>query len=69
LITTCELAELAATVKAHRLWKHTLVLVGPALAAGGTRSHLYHPGHFHEYRKADRAARRVLRDAGAGAEP
>ena len=61
LVVRCELAELAATMKAHRLWKHTLVLAGPALAAGGTRSHLYHPGHFHEYRRADRAARRALR--------
>jgi precorrin-4/cobalt-precorrin-4 C11-methyltransferase len=65
LIAACPLSELAATVKQHRLWKHTLVLVGPALAAGGTRSHLYHPGHFHEYRKADRAARRLLRGEGA----
>ena len=65
LVLRCQLAELAATMKAHRLWKHTLVLAGPALAAGGTRSHLYHPGHFHEYRRADRAARRALR---AGAE-
>jgi precorrin-4 C11-methyltransferase len=61
LVFRCELADLAATVKANRLWKHTLVLVGPALAAGGTRSHLYHPGHFHQYRRADRAARRELR--------
>ena len=67
LVERCRLDELAATVKARRLWKHTLVLVGPALAAGGTRSHLYHPGHFHEYRKADRAARRALRGRGAGA--
>ena len=67
LIVTCPLSELAATVREHRLWKHTLVLVGPALAAGGTRSHLYHPGHFHEYRKADRAARRLLRGEGASA--
>jgi precorrin-4 C11-methyltransferase len=67
LVERCRLDELAATVKARRLWKHTLVLVGPALAAGGTRSHLYHPGHFHEYRKADRAARRALRSRGAGA--
>jgi precorrin-4/cobalt-precorrin-4 C11-methyltransferase len=66
LVLRCELAELAATVKANRLWKHTLVLVGPALAAGGTRSHLYHPGHFHEHRKADRAARRALRGQGPG---
>jgi precorrin-4/cobalt-precorrin-4 C11-methyltransferase len=61
LILRCRLDELEATVKEHKLWKHTLVLVGPALAAGGTRSHLYHPGHFHGYRRADRTARRALK--------
>jgi precorrin-4/cobalt-precorrin-4 C11-methyltransferase len=61
LIVRCALGELADTIKAHRLWKHTLVLVGPALAAGGTRSHLYHPGHFHGFRRADRSARAELR--------
>ena len=61
LVVRCRLDELAATVKARRLWKHTLVLVGPALEAGGTRSHLYHPGHFHGHRRADREARRALR--------
>ena len=55
------LGDLAATIKDHKLWKHTLVLVGPALAAAGTRSHLYHPGHFHGYRRADRQARQQLR--------
>ncbi len=65
LIVRCRLDELAGTIRAHRLWKHTLVLVGPALAAGGTRSHLYHPGHFHGYRRADPRARRGLRQAGA----
>ncbi|TDU03612.1 precorrin-4 C11-methyltransferase [Streptomyces sp. 846.5] len=59
------LETLEATVKEHRLWKHTLFLVGPALAATGTRSHLYHPGHFHTFRKADPAARRALRSSGA----
>jgi precorrin-4/cobalt-precorrin-4 C11-methyltransferase len=63
LIVRCRLDELADTVRRHRLWKHTLVLVGPALAAGGTRSHLYHPGHFHGFRRAERLARRELRDA------
>ncbi|WP_393915908.1 precorrin-4 C(11)-methyltransferase [Halostreptopolyspora alba] len=63
LLVWCSLDELEATTKEHKLWKHTLVLVGPALAAGGTRSHLYHPGHFHGYRRADRAARRELREA------
>jgi len=61
LIVTCPLQDLAATVKSHKLWKHTLVLVGPALAAGGTRSHLYHPGHFHGFRRAEAGARRELR--------
>jgi precorrin-4/cobalt-precorrin-4 C11-methyltransferase len=62
LVFECRLGELAEKVKEHKLYKHTLVLVGPALAAGGTRSHLYHPGHFHEHRKVeDQAARAGLR--------
>jgi precorrin-4/cobalt-precorrin-4 C11-methyltransferase len=61
LIVHCVLADLAATIREHKLWKHTLVLVGPGLAAGGSRSHLYHPGHFHGFRKADRQAREELR--------
>ncbi|MQA83691.1 MAG: precorrin-4 C(11)-methyltransferase [Streptosporangiales bacterium] len=63
LVVRCRLDELAVTIRTHRLWKHTLVLVGPALAAAGTRSHLYHPGHFHGHRRADPAARRELRGA------
>jgi precorrin-4 C11-methyltransferase len=66
LIVRCTVEELAATVREHKLWKHTLVLVGPALAAGGTRSHLYHPGHFHGFRRATPEARRRLRAEGAG---
>ena len=65
LIVRCKLADLTATVREHKLWKHTLVLVGPALEAGGTRSHLYHPGHFHGFRRADPAARRQLRSEGS----
>jgi precorrin-4/cobalt-precorrin-4 C11-methyltransferase len=59
----CRLDRLAETVRARRWWKHTLILVGPALdpAAVRTRSHLYHPGHFHGHRRADRDARRDLR--------
>ena len=62
LIEHCALENLAATIKERKLWKHTLVLVGPGLAATGSRSHLYHPGHFHGYRKADRQARKELRE-------
>ena len=57
----CTVETLAATVREHRLWKHTLFLVGPALGATGRRSHLYHPGHFHEYRRADPRFRPLLR--------
>jgi precorrin-4/cobalt-precorrin-4 C11-methyltransferase len=70
LVARCTVGTLEATVKRHRLWKHTLFLVGPALAAAGTRSHLYHPGHFHTFRRAEPAARAQLRrrrDDGTGA--
>jgi precorrin-4/cobalt-precorrin-4 C11-methyltransferase len=63
LIIQCALADLAAAIRERKLWKHTLVLVGPGLAAGGSRSHLYHPGHFHGYRRAERQARKQLREA------
>jgi precorrin-4/cobalt-precorrin-4 C11-methyltransferase len=62
LILSCTVATLAGKVREHKLWKHTLFLVGPALAATGTRSRLYHPGHFHGFRRADPEARRALRD-------
>lgn len=62
-LVSCTVATLAETVKARRLWKHTLFLVGAALDADGTRSHLYHPGHFHGHRRADPEARRALRAA------
>jgi precorrin-4 C11-methyltransferase len=61
LILHTTIGELAETVKQHKLWRHTLFLVGKALRAEGTRSHLYHAGHFHTYRKADPVARRELR--------
>jgi precorrin-4/cobalt-precorrin-4 C11-methyltransferase len=69
LVVRCTLAELESTVKQHKLWKHTLFLVGPALAAGGTRSHLYHPGHFHTFRRADRQARTALRASAGSGQP
>ena len=62
LVFECRLGDLAESVREHKLYKHTLVLVGPALASGGTRSHLYHPGHFHEHRKVEsQEARTALR--------
>ena len=63
LVVRCRLGDLAETVREHKLYKHTILLVGPALGhGGGTRSHLYHPGHFHEHRRVESAeARRELR--------
>jgi precorrin-4/cobalt-precorrin-4 C11-methyltransferase len=61
VLVRCRLDETAAVCRQRKLWRHTLFLVGPALAAGGTRSHLYHAGHFHTFRKPDPAARRALR--------
>ncbi|HLL64892.1 MAG TPA: precorrin-4 C(11)-methyltransferase [Micromonosporaceae bacterium] len=69
LVLHTTVADLEATVKRAKLWKHTLFLVGPALTAGGTRSHLYHPGHFHGHRRAESAARRELRSARTTAGP
>lgn len=63
LVAHCRLDHLADTLREHRLHKHTLVLVGPALASAGTRSHLYHPGHFHSRRRAEPQARAALRSA------
>lgn len=67
LIVRCPLEHLSATMREHKLWKHTVVLVGPALAQGpiAARSHLYHPGFRHEYRAADPAAQQELRTRGA----
>lgn len=54
LMVRCRLDDLSASMKAHKLWKHTVVLVGPALAeTSTTRSHLYHPGFPHGYRPSD----------------
>lgn len=68
LMMRCELKDLSATMKAHKLWKHTVILVGPALAekTPEVRSHLYHPGFRHEYRKAEPDAARELKEHGAG---
>jgi precorrin-4/cobalt-precorrin-4 C11-methyltransferase len=65
----CRLDEVEAVCKERKLWRQTLFLVGPALGSAGTRSHLYHPGHFHTFRKPDAAARRELRAARAAGRP
>jgi precorrin-4/cobalt-precorrin-4 C11-methyltransferase len=63
LVLRATIGTLVETVREHKLWKHTLFLVGAALDAHGTRSHLYHPGHFHGFRRAEPRARAGLRSA------
>ena len=61
------LGELSAAMRDRHWWKHTVILVGPALAAAPPerRSHLYHPGFRHEFRAAEPGAARDLRERGA----
>ena len=58
VIVRCRLDQLALTLTERGFVKHTVILVGPALAEGAPsgRSHLYHPGFAHEYRAADPTA-------------
>ncbi len=61
------LGELSAAMRDRHWWKHTVILVGPALVAAPPerRSHLYHPGFRHEFRAAEPGAARDLRERGA----
>lgn len=52
----CRLDELADTLRGAGLTKHTLVLVGEALEAGGRRSHLYDPAFSHAHRTGQPSA-------------
>jgi precorrin-4/cobalt-precorrin-4 C11-methyltransferase len=51
-VLRCRLADLARELRAARIHKQALVLVGPALADDGARSNLYHPAFSHEFRRA-----------------
>jgi len=54
-IIECRLEELADRVREAGFTRQALILVGPGLAAGGTRSHLYSPAFSHMFRKAEPA--------------
>ena len=52
LVIECPLAELADRIREAGFTRQALILVGPGLAAGGTRSHLYSPRFSHMFRVA-----------------
>ena len=54
LVIECALDELGDRIREAGFTRQALVLVGPGLRAGGTRSHLYHPEFSHSFRKAER---------------
>ncbi len=55
-VIECHLDELADRIREAGFTRQALVLVGPGLEAGGTRSHLYSPAFSHSFRKAERKA-------------
>jgi precorrin-4/cobalt-precorrin-4 C11-methyltransferase len=56
LVIECALEELADRVREAGFTRQALILVGPGLAAGGTRSHLYSPQFSHMFRRAEERA-------------
>jgi precorrin-4 methylase len=52
LVIRCRLDELGERVRAARIDRQALVLVGPGLAEADTRSHLYDPRFGHMFRKS-----------------
>jgi len=52
-IIECRLEDLADRIREAGFTRQALILVGPGLATGGTRSHLYSPAFSHMFRKAE----------------
>jgi len=51
LVIRTSVSRIAHEVRARRLRRHTLILVGDALSPGSRRSRLYDSGHAHVYRR------------------
>ncbi len=54
LVIECPLGELADRIREAGFTRQALILVGPGLASGGTRSHLYSPHFSHTFRKSEK---------------
>jgi precorrin-4/cobalt-precorrin-4 C11-methyltransferase len=52
-IIECRLEELGDRIREAGFTRQALILVGPGLAAGGTRSHLYSPHFSHMFRRKE----------------
>ena len=56
-VIRCRLEELGDSVRAAKITRQALVLIGPGLEDAGTRSHLYSPTHGHRFRRLGRPER------------
>jgi precorrin-4/cobalt-precorrin-4 C11-methyltransferase len=52
-VIECRLEDLAGRIREAGFTRQALILVGPGLGAGGTRSHLYSPDFSHMFRRAE----------------
>ena len=59
VVIECSLEDLADRVREAGFTRQALILVGPGLSAGGTRSHLYSPAFSHMFRRAKPAEKGV----------
>jgi precorrin-4/cobalt-precorrin-4 C11-methyltransferase len=53
-VIECPLEELADRIREAGFTRQALILVGPGLGAGGTRSHLYSPHFSHMFRESEK---------------
>jgi len=57
LVIECPLEGLAESIREAGFTRQALILVGPGLGAGGTRSHLYSPRFSHMFRRSSQKKR------------
>ena len=55
-VIECRLEDLAERIREAGFTRQALILVGPGLGVGGTRSHLYSPEFSHMFRRAEEGA-------------
>ena len=55
-IIRCRLEELADRIRLSGFTRQAMILIGPGLGSGGTRSHLYDPDFSHMFREAEKGA-------------
>jgi precorrin-4/cobalt-precorrin-4 C11-methyltransferase len=55
-VILCRLSGLADRIRLAGITRQAMILVGPGLDSGGTRSHLYDPAFSHMFRKAEPGA-------------